>query len=67
MTIEKYLVPRRTKCQSVAIQYAVTSVGARFMVDFYDLVDRWAAWATEVVEAWPEDPSLAEPTLEIDR
>ena len=46
---------------------AVTSVGARFMVDFYDLVDRWAAWATEVAQAWPADPSQAEPTLDIDR
>lgn len=46
---------------------AVTSIGARFMVDFYDLVDRWAAWATEVAQAWPDDPSQAEPTLDIDR
>ena len=46
---------------------AVTSVGARFLVDFYDLVDRWAAWATEVVEDWPDDPGDAEPTLELDR
>jgi len=46
---------------------AVTSIGARFLVDFYDLVDRWAAWATEVVEDWPDDPGDAEPTLELDR
>ncbi|WP_240755726.1 PadR family transcriptional regulator [Nocardioides iriomotensis] len=45
---------------------AVTSVGARFLVDFYDLVDRWAAWATEVVQEWPDDPSRADPTLAID-
>jgi DNA-binding PadR family transcriptional regulator len=44
----------------------VTSVGARFLVDFYDLVDRWAAWATEVVEEWPADPARATPTLEVD-
>lgn len=46
---------------------AVTSVGARFLVDFYDLVDRWAAWAAEVVAEWPEDPSQAGPTLAVDR
>ena len=46
---------------------AVTSPGARFLVDFYDLVDRWAAWATTVVQEWPEDPSEAEPTLEVDQ
>jgi DNA-binding PadR family transcriptional regulator len=45
---------------------AVTSLGARFLVDFYDLVDRWAAWATTVVDGWPEDPSRAEPTLAVD-
>ena len=44
---------------------AVTSPGARFLVDFYDLVDRWAVWATEVVQEWPEDPGEAEPTLEV--
>jgi hypothetical protein len=46
---------------------AVTSPGARFLVDFYDLVDRWAVWASTVVSEWPEDPSQAEPTLEIDQ
>ena len=45
----------------------VTSVGARFLVDFYDLVDRWAAWATGVVQQWPEDPAEAEPSLEVDQ
>jgi DNA-binding PadR family transcriptional regulator len=46
---------------------AVTSPGARFLVDFYDLVDRWAAWASTIVQGWPEDPSQAEPTLEVDQ
>jgi hypothetical protein len=46
---------------------AVTSVGARFLVDFYELVDRWAAWATEVVQDWPENPDEAGPTLDVDR
>ncbi len=44
---------------------AVTSPGARFLVDFYDLVDRWATWAADVVRQWPEDPSQAEPSLEV--
>lgn len=46
---------------------AVTSVGARFLVDFYDLVDQWALWATAVVKDWPDDPSQAEPSFEVDR
>ena len=44
---------------------AVNSLGARFLVDFYDLVDRWAEWASDVVEEWPEDPSRADPDLEV--
>lgn len=45
----------------------VTSLGARFLVDFYDLVDRWAAWAEDVVHEWPEDPGDVAPTLDVDR
>jgi DNA-binding PadR family transcriptional regulator len=46
---------------------AVTSVGARFMVDFYAMVDRWADWATSVVQTWPDDPSQATPNQDVDR
>jgi hypothetical protein len=46
---------------------AVTSVSARFMVDFYEMIYRWAEWATGVVGQWPDDPSQAEPTLDLDR
>lgn len=35
-------------------------VGA-FLTDFYALVDRWAAWATDQVGAWPADPRAATP------
>lgn len=46
---------------------AVTSVSARFMVDFYEMVDRWAEWAAGVVQQWRDDPSQAEPHLDLDR
>ncbi len=46
---------------------AVTSVSARFLVDFYEMIYRWAGWAAGVVEQWPDDPSQAEPTLDVDR
>jgi DNA-binding PadR family transcriptional regulator len=46
---------------------AVTSVSARFMVDFYEMVDRWASWAVGAVREWPDDPSLAGPDLDLDR
>jgi DNA-binding PadR family transcriptional regulator len=34
-----------------------------FLNDFIDLVDRWATWATEVVERWPDDIRDAPPDL----
>jgi PadR family transcriptional regulator AphA len=37
------------------------------MVDFYEMVDRWAQWAVGVVQEWPDDPSEAEPNLDLDR
>jgi PadR family transcriptional regulator AphA len=33
----------------------------RFLDDFEQMVDRWSAWATSVVEGWPEDITGAEP------
>ena len=45
----------------------VNALGARFLVDFYELVDRWADWATEVVEGWPENPSEAAPNFDVIR
>jgi PadR family transcriptional regulator AphA len=40
---------------------AVLSVVGRFLTDFADMVDEWADWATTTIEAWPDDPSQAEP------
>jgi PadR family transcriptional regulator, regulatory protein AphA len=37
------------------------------MVDFYEMIYQWAEWAAGVVEQWPDDPSQAEPTLDVDR
>jgi DNA-binding PadR family transcriptional regulator len=33
----------------------------KFLHDFQQAVDEWAAWATEVVERWPDDLTAAEP------
>jgi PadR family transcriptional regulator, regulatory protein AphA len=38
---------------------AQTMLGGAFLTDFYAMVDRWAAWATTQVEAWPADPGDA--------
>jgi hypothetical protein len=32
-----------------------------FITDFTDLIARWAEWATEQVETWPDDPAKALP------
>jgi DNA-binding PadR family transcriptional regulator len=40
---------------------AVDVLVGRFLDDFLDTVDRWAAWATETTETWPALPRDAEP------
>ena len=40
---------------------AVNMVSARFLTDFYAMVDEWASWAAGVVEQWPDDPREAAP------
>jgi DNA-binding PadR family transcriptional regulator len=40
---------------------AQTLLVGRFITDFYKLVADWADWATDLVEQWPSDPSLAVP------
>jgi DNA-binding PadR family transcriptional regulator len=39
---------------------AQTVLAGAFLTDFYALVARWAEWATEFVESWPDDPSDAQ-------
>jgi len=34
-------------------------VVGRFLTDFYAMVADWAIWAKDIVEDWPDDPSLA--------
>jgi DNA-binding PadR family transcriptional regulator len=40
---------------------ALTQLSGRFLTEYYAMVDRWTTWATEVVEAWPDDPRQANP------
>lgn len=42
---------------------AILVLTGRFLDDMMEAVDRWAAWATEVAETWPDDPAAAEPDL----
>jgi PadR family transcriptional regulator AphA len=35
----------------------------QFLDQFDALVDQWAAWATEIVEQWPDDPREATPDV----
>ena len=39
-------------------------VGA-YLADLAQLTGRWASWATEVVEQWPQDASQREPAWEV--
>jgi DNA-binding PadR family transcriptional regulator len=33
----------------------------QFLVDFHLMVERWAGWASEIVEQWPDDVAAAQP------
>jgi PadR family transcriptional regulator, regulatory protein AphA len=33
----------------------------RFLDDYLEMIDRWAAWATEIVATWPDAPNEARP------
>lgn len=43
---------------------AQNAIVGTFLADFTRLVSRWATWAAEAVEAWPDDPRDAAPDLE---
>ena len=36
----------------------------RFLDDYLEMIDRWAAWATEIVRRWPDDPGGATADLD---
>ena len=38
---------------------ALNQLGGRFLTDFYVMVARWVGWATQTVESWPDDVTLA--------
>jgi DNA-binding PadR family transcriptional regulator len=43
---------------------AQAMLAGAFFTDFYALVARWADWATEQVQAWPDDPAHATADLD---
>jgi DNA-binding PadR family transcriptional regulator len=43
---------------------ALNQLAGRFLTEFYVMVDRWADWAAELVESWPDDPRQAPIDLE---
>jgi PadR family transcriptional regulator AphA len=42
---------------------AITMLAGAFFTDFYAMVAAWADWATNIVEAWPDDPAEARPDI----
>jgi DNA-binding PadR family transcriptional regulator len=42
---------------------AILVLTGRFLDDILEMVDRWAEWATEIAETWPDRPGAAEPDL----
>src|SRR5918999_3825478 len=35
----------------------------RFLDDFVEMIDRWAAWATDIAQTWPPEPGKATPDM----
>ena len=44
---------------------APNMVVSRFLLDFYELVYRWAEWASVVVDEWPDEIKEARPDLTV--
>jgi DNA-binding PadR family transcriptional regulator len=44
---------------------ATNVVVARYLVDFYEQTIRWADWALNIVQSWPDDPGTAQPDLTV--
>jgi DNA-binding PadR family transcriptional regulator len=40
---------------------AIIILSGRYLAELADMTRRWADWASEVIESWPEDPKAAEP------
>jgi hypothetical protein len=34
---------------------ALNQLGGRFLTDFYVMVGNWVAWASQLVDDWPDD------------
>jgi DNA-binding PadR family transcriptional regulator len=54
-TARAYLDGRGAFPERTALNHLV----GRFLTDFYVMVARWTAWATGVVDGWPDDVRLA--------
>jgi len=42
------------------VEFAAITLTGKFITDLADMLDRWAAWASGVVEGWPDDPGRAD-------
>ena len=42
---------------------AILALTGRFIDDYLEMIDRWAAWAAEVVDDWPAEPGNATPDI----
>jgi PadR family transcriptional regulator AphA len=42
---------------------AILVLTGRFLDDYVEMIDRWAAWAGEIAETWPPEPRQATPDM----
>jgi PadR family transcriptional regulator, regulatory protein AphA len=46
---------------------ALNLISGRFLTEFYVMVARWAEWASELVETWPDDVTQARYDVDVAR
>jgi DNA-binding PadR family transcriptional regulator len=62
LTVGRAYLAGEGEFQATAAQNML--VGA-FLTEWYRMVAQWSDWAAQIVEEWPDDPSLARPDPEV--
>jgi len=64
--IEEHIAVGRAYLEGVGAfqeRLAVNVITGTFLARFALMVERWASWALDVVESWPDDPRAARPDV----
>ena len=54
----------RTGVRAFPERQPILVLTGRFLDDYLEMIDRWAAWASEIVATWPDTPHGAAPNFD---